>query len=117
MRVQNEILRVNTNKMKDTDYKDSAMKRLNQELSPFRDQTTHDEDYVRAMWSKYTQLTALRGNSRTKDIKNDLPRVAAFMKKVEEGPSHPDSQTLQQWADGDLTFDDKQVRDYYIKQL
>ena len=33
-----------------------AMKRLNQELSPFRDPSTHDEDYIRAMWTKYTQL-------------------------------------------------------------
>ena len=44
----------------------------------------------------------------------DLPRVAAFVKSREEGPQHKDSQTLQQWADGDLDKDDKQVRDYYI---
>ena len=74
--------------MKDSVYMDSAMKRLNQELSPFRDQSTYDEDYIRAMWSKYTQLTALRGNTRVKDIKNDLPRVAAFIKKIDEGPDH-----------------------------
>ena len=35
---------------------DRAMKRLNQELSPFRDKETLDEDYIRGMWTKYSQL-------------------------------------------------------------
>ena len=60
-RTLSEVLRVNTNKMKDSDYLDTSMKRLNQELSPFRDVESHDEDYIRAMWTKYTQLSALRG--------------------------------------------------------
>ena len=79
-RTLSEVLRVNTNKMKDSEYMDSSMKRLNQELSPFRDAETHDEDYIRAMWTKYTQLSALRGQASSKSIKKDLPRVAAFVK-------------------------------------
>ena len=62
-RTLSEVLRINTNKMKDSEYLDSSMKRLNQELSPFRDDDSHDPDYIRAMWTKYTQLSALRSQS------------------------------------------------------
>ena len=48
-----EVLRVNTNKIKETQYLDRAMKRLNAELSPFRDKSSLDEEYVRVMWSRY----------------------------------------------------------------
>ena len=44
------------------------MKRLNGELSPFKDKSTYDSDYIRAMWTKYTQLEALRTNSSEKKI-------------------------------------------------
>ena len=40
--------------MKEDQYIDRTMKRLNAELSPFRDKETYDEDYIRAMWTKYT---------------------------------------------------------------
>ena len=103
--------------MKDSDYLDSSMKRINQELSPFRDDETHDPDYIRAMWTKYTQLSALRSQSSQKKINQDLPRVAAFVKQLEVGTEHPDFQVLDEYAQGNLTFDDKQVRDYYIQQL
>ena len=55
-RSNDQILRVNTNKMKEEQYLNRAMKRLNAELSPFRDKSSHDEDYVRAMWTRYCQL-------------------------------------------------------------
>ena len=54
VRASDEVLRVNINKMKESQYIDRVMKRLNAELSPFRDKSTYDEDYIRAMWTKYT---------------------------------------------------------------
>ena len=53
-RTHDEVLRLNINKMKESQYIDRVMKRLNAELSPFRDKETYDEDYIRAMWTKYT---------------------------------------------------------------
>ena len=113
-RQHDEVLRVNTNKMKEPQYIDRAMKRLNRELSPFKDQETHDEDYIRAMWTKYCQLQTLRKGSTPKEIAKDIPRVAAFVKALQDGPEHDDSQTLFKHAEGELEFGDKQVRDYYI---
>ena len=81
-RKSEEVLRVNTNKMRESEYLDRVMKRLNSELSPFRDKSTFDADYIRAMWTKYTQLEALRTNASEKQIANDLPKVAAFVKTL-----------------------------------
>ena len=107
VRDQEEILRVNTNRMKESEYLDRVMKRLNQELSPFRDKDTLDADFIRAMWTKYTQVEALRAHANPKKIANDLPKVAAFVKGLESGLDHKDTQTLQDWAEGNLSFDDK----------
>ena len=60
-RAHDEVLRVNVSKMKESEYMDRVMRRLNSEMSPFRIKDTKDEDYIRLMWSKYTQLQALRG--------------------------------------------------------
>ena len=113
-RADNEVLRVNINKMKESQYLDRTMKRLNAELSPFRDKSSFDEDYIRAMWTNYTRLVHLRDGSTPKQIANDLPRVAALVKEAEEGPLHKDTRTLNEWAAGNLHEDDKRVRDYYI---
>merc|ERR1712086_997412 len=114
-REHDEVLRVNTNKMKEAQYMNRAMKRLNQELSPFRDKSEHDEEYIRAMWTKYTQLQALRQGSTPKEIAREIPRVAAFVKGLQDGPEHQDTQTLRRHAEGELEFEDKRVRDYYIQ--
>ena len=42
--------------MKESEYIDRVMKRLNQELSPFRDKESEDPEFIRAMWTKYTQV-------------------------------------------------------------
>ena len=93
--------------MKESQYMDRAMKRLNRELSPFKDKVTHDEDYIRAMWTKYCQLQTLRQGSTPKEIAKDIPRVAAFVKTLQDGPEHNDAQTLLRHAEGELEFGDK----------
>ena len=77
---------MNTNKLKDREYLDKSMKRLNSELSPFRDAKDYDENYIRSMWTIYSNLQTLRKGSTKKEIAKDLPRVAALVKKMETGP-------------------------------
>ena len=103
--------------MKESQYLNRSMKRLNAELSPFRDKSTLDEDYIRAMWTRYCKLQTLRRGSTPKEIYKDLPRVAAFVKGMESGEDDPNYQTLKAVADGDLDFEDKSVQDYYISRL
>ena len=79
-----EILKVYANKMKEDQYLDRIMKRLNAELSPFRDKSDFDEDYVRAMWTKYMQLDAIRQQTTPKKVEQDLPRIYEFVKKQRE---------------------------------
>ena len=114
VRSNEEVLRVNTNKMKEQQYLDRTMKRLNAELSPFRDKSSFDEEYTRAMWTRYCQLMAMRRGSSQKEIMKDLPRVAAFVKGLEAKEGDRDAETLAKAATGDLAFEDKKVQDYYI---
>ena len=53
IRANDEVLRVNTSKMREAEYIDRVMKRLNSEMSPFRVKEDVDEEYIRLMWSKY----------------------------------------------------------------
>jgi len=36
---------------------------------------------------------------------------------MESGPEHPDAVTLAEWAQGSLTKEDEQVKDYFVKQF
>ena len=80
LREHDEVLRVNSTKIKDHQYMDTLMKKINFEMSPFSDKDKFDEDYVKAMWSHYTQLKALREGSTAKEMEENLPRVASFVR-------------------------------------
>ena len=49
----NECLRLFTLKMKERNYLDNIMKRLNAEMSPFRDESSRDPVFTREMWQIY----------------------------------------------------------------
>ena len=48
-----EVLRLFSLRMKERNYIDRVMKRLNAELSPFRDEASRDPFYIREMWHIY----------------------------------------------------------------
>ena len=45
-----ETLKTYVHKISEKDYVKRTMKRLNQEMSPLRDESTKDAAYVRDMW-------------------------------------------------------------------
>lgn len=67
------------------------MKRLKQELSPFKDDDTKDPEYVRAMWEQYTKHSAIQEASRPGEIKRNDEKVHAYLKSIESGVDHPDA--------------------------
>ena len=46
---QKDVLRTNSNRIKEKVYMDRILKRLNNELGPFRDKADWDEEYFHAM--------------------------------------------------------------------
>ena len=56
------------------------MKRLNQELSPFKDEDTKDVAFVRDMWSQFTKKEQFEGATKKKAIKKDEDGVHAYLK-------------------------------------
>ncbi len=53
--INTETLKTYVHKISENDYVKRTMKRLNQEMSPLRDESTRDAAYVREMWSQYTK--------------------------------------------------------------
>jgi len=49
-KLNTETLRIWSHRISEKEYVKRTMKRLNQELSPFKDESTKDPSYVREMW-------------------------------------------------------------------
>ena len=93
------------------------MKRLNQEMSPLRDDSTKDAAYVRDMWSEYTKRTSFQEQTRTQHMQRDPEQVHAYLKTMEEGIESEDAQTLRKVAEGQIQKDDSKMQNYLIKQF
>lgn len=59
-KLNTETLKAFVHKISEQDYIKRTMKRLNQELSPFRDENTKDAAYVQDMWAQYTKKAELQ---------------------------------------------------------
>jgi hypothetical protein len=92
-----------------------TMKRLNQELSPLRDENTRDVGYVRSMWEQYNKQENFDQATKEKHIKLQEHNVHAYLKQMESGADHPDTKTLTALAEGLIKKDDEKVKAYYIK--
>ena len=91
------------------------MKRLNQEMSPLRDDSTKDAAYVRDMWGEYTRRASFQDTTRPQQIKRDPEQVHAYLKTLEEGVESEDAQTLKKVAEGQMQKDDAKMQNYLIK--
>ena len=103
--------------MKEEDYIKRTMKRLNQEMSPLRDESTKDAAYVREMWSQYTRNADYNVATAKPQIKREPEQVHAYLKQMEEGASSQDAETLKQVADGSISKDDVKMQNYLIRQF
>mmetsp|Transcript_1039 Transcript_1039/g.1895 ORF Transcript_1039/g.1895 Transcript_1039/m.1895 type:complete len:215 (-) Transcript_1039:42-686(-) len=83
-RKEDEMLKVYVNKIREEDYLNRIMKRVNAELSPFRDKSHFDEEYIRAMWTKYMQLEQIRTGTTPRKVAQDMPKVAEFVRQQVE---------------------------------
>ena len=101
--------------MKEADYVQRTINRLNQEFSPFKDDDSRDPAFVRDMWNYYTQKTNLENVFTKKNMDKNPEKVHAVLKRMQLGEEHPDAQTLIDLAEGE--GDDQKVKDYFIKTL
>ena len=59
-----ETLKTYVHKISEQDYVQRTMKRLNQEMSPLRDESTKDAAYVRDMWGEYTKRANFQDSTK-----------------------------------------------------
>lgn len=114
--INTETLKTFVHRISEQDYVKRTMKRLNQEMSPMRDEGTKDAAYVRDMWAQYSRSADFKQNTTKQQFKRQPEQVHAYLKQMEEGGDSQDAQTLKQWADGQLEKDDRNMQNYLIKQ-
>ncbi len=65
------MLRVHTLRMKEKEYVQRTMQRLNNEFSPFIDDESRDPEFVRDMWQYYTQRSSLENVFTDENFKKE----------------------------------------------
>lgn len=112
-----EVLRVNLNKLREDEYFRRLMNTVNLELSPFKDTDRSDSAFMREMLDLYRTTEDFKVSTSDRQIEREDLTVHAYLKQMEMGRDHPDSQTLQALQRGELKKDDEVVRNYLIKRL
>ena len=100
-------------KVKEADYVKRTLKRLNQELSPFKGEV--DAPYVRQMWELAVKSSEFSQISRKEEIRREPEKVHATLKNMELGSDHQDAKTITDWAKGAISKDDVKMQNYLIK--
>ena len=114
--INTETLKTFVHKISEQDYLKRTMKRLNQEMSPLRDENTKDAAYVRDMWQEYTKNADYQQATTKSQLKRNPEQVYSYLKTMEEGPDSQDAQTVSEWASGKITSEDQKMQNYLIRQ-
>jgi ribosomal protein S6 len=83
--INTETLKTYVHKISEKDYLKRTIKRLNQEMSPFRDESTKDPAYVRDMWEQYSKSADHQAATTNWQVKRNPEQVYAYLKNMEEG--------------------------------
>ncbi len=67
--INTETLKTYVHKISEQDYVKRTMKRLNQEMSPLRDDSTKDQAYIRDMWEEYTRSASFNQETGTNQLR------------------------------------------------
>lgn len=105
-RINTETLRLFVHKIKESDYVNRTMRRLNQELSPLKDADTRDEVFIRDMWEKYSKKSFIDQMASKDEIRRNPEKVHSQLKTMESGMEHPDAKVLQEYAEGQIKKED-----------
>ena len=106
-----------TLKAKEGDYLNKMVSQLNMELSPFKDSEKQDSQFLREMLDNYRVAEDFERSTTDKKIIRGDTQVHEYLKIMESGESHPDTETIRQLNQGILDKESKQVKEYLIKKL
>ena len=94
-----------------------ALTQLNQQASPFKDDRTRDSVFTREMLDIYRNAEAVKLNATPKKAKLYDNQVLSFLKQMEKGEKHPDTQMLSKVHSGELKDNSKEMHDYLVRRL
>ena len=90
---------------------------LNMELSPFKDTEKKDSQFLREMLDNYRVAEDFQRSTTDKRIVRNDTQVHEYLKIMESGESHPDTETIKKLNQGILDKESEQVKDYLIRKL
>eukprot|EP00347_Sterkiella_histriomuscorum_P012200 403369512 len=111
-----EILQTFAHKIKDDEYLRRTLKRLNQELSPLKDESTKDPYLIRDLWTQYVRNAEFQRKASADEIRREPELVHAYLKRLESGADNQDAQTITKLALGEIDKSDVDLKNYLIKQ-
>ena len=74
------------------------MKRLNQELSPFKDDELRDEKFIRQMWQEYKKWDHYQKSTTPRQAKLETAKVVSYLRTMNDGADSQDAINLNKWA-------------------
>ena len=90
---------------------------LNAEFSPFKDQENVDSKFVTEMLDLYRKTEDFQESTSKRRIKNQEKKVHSYLKVMESGELHPDTQTIMDVQRGALAEDSLKMKKYLMKRL
>ena len=112
-----EVLRTFSLKISEKDYQGSVIKKLNHELSPFRDEETRDKVFVRKMLDTYRHMEEFAEVTTNKQLWRNDKKLHSYLKEMEVGSTHADAQTVRDVYEGAMEVDNVKMKNYLIKKL
>ena len=100
-----EVLRSYTLRGRESDYLKRMVTQLNAELSPFKDVGKENSVFLREMLDSYRAIEDFERSTTKKNIERNDIQVHKFLKAMESGPDHPDTETLQKLQEGIIEKD------------
>lgn len=112
-----ETLRVFSLKIKEDDYFHRMMNKVNEELSPFKDDDAKDSVFMRDILEHYRVMEDFETSTSDRQIERNDTTVHAYLKHMESGPKHMDTKTLKKLQRNEIDKDNLRVKQYLTRRL
>ena len=112
-----EVLKTFALKTCEKSYTKNVIRKLNSELSPFRDEETRDQVFVRKMLDTYRHMEEFEEVTTDKHLLRNDRKLHTYLKEMEVGAGHDDAKTVRAVHEGTMELENKKMKDYLIKKL
>lgn len=104
-------------KIREDDYFNRMMGKVNEELSPFKDDDARDSVFMRDILEHYRVMEDFKTSTSDRQIERNDTSVHAYLKQMEVGEKHMDAKTLRKLQKNEIDKDNLKVKQYLTRRL